>query len=165
MKTIVVTDRGTEAAQPGQAARIEEISSLMSELMERAQAGDVEVGLNALLGAYINVSLKTGRARDAAKALSGAAEATMRIDRGNVAQTGTTSLSELEGILDLAGRVSQALMGQPHAISIGVLLSLFRSEALKHSCCIESSAKQCALVADELKATATGARNSGDALH
>lgn len=165
MKTIVVTDRGTEAAQPGQAARIEEISSLMSELMERAQAGDVEVGLNALLGAYVNVSLKTGRARDAAKALSGAAEATTRIDRGNVRKTGTASLNDPESISDLVERVRHALMGQPHAISIGVLLSLFRAEALGHSCCIESSAEQCALVADELKAATAGTRVSTDALH
>ena len=157
MKTVVITNR----PEPSQQAQIEAVSSLMDELMARARAGDIEIGLNALIGAYVNVALQAGRAAKAGIALEHAAEAVRRI------HAGTAHRQPFEGdVQAVVDRFTQQLAGVGHDVALSALFSIFRAIALRNPCCADSCADRCVQTAEELRVVAASAtRPAGSQVH
>lgn len=145
MKTVVLTDRPANALRH---VEIEAISTLMNEMIDRAKAGDIEIGLNALLGAYFNLAVSEGRAAKAAKALVSAAAAADRIAAGAkgpaaVAPEPANSQVDLAvaATVSLSNRIQGVLVGQPHHHALSALLNLFIQGATDNACCTAECAR------------------------
>ncbi|MET3461259.1 hypothetical protein [Variovorax atrisoli] len=164
MKTIVFTDR----ANPMPGKRIDEISTLLHELLKRSEANDPDVALNALLGAYVNLALKTNRLRGAAKAMQQASSIAQQVAKSSEAEASPGAqrdpihapeldagfVNATNGLMD---QVEMLFTGKPLDVVQTALLNLFMYVARHNPACTAVSAQAALRASQALTATATKA--------
>lgn len=171
MTTIVFTDR----ANPMPGKRIDEISALLQELLKRAEANDPDVALNALLGAYVNLALKTNRLPGAAKAMQQASSIAQQVAKSGGAKAAPESHREAirepqldAGFVDatngLMDQVEMLFTGKPLDVVQTALLNLFMYVARHNPACTAVSA-QAALRASQALTASVRSADPGATVH
>lgn len=171
----VLTDQANPSAETTEA-----ITAFMFELMAAAeQRGDIEVGMNALLGAYMNLAQKSrtisvGKSAAALVTAGRAMAAADHLLKPNATAQPAGGQADVQGLdpatladaKSLAGKLHFQLVGQRHETALTALISVFRRVALEFSCCTETCGQHCLELGKELLGSSSaGHREPGTQVH
>lgn len=168
MKTVLITDRVD--AVPGK--RVDEIGGLLQQLMASVESTDPEIALNALLGAYVNLAVKTGRLKGASRAMLQTVATVQRIetpaeakDASKGAKPATASIPDFMVASNaLMDQLEVQLEGTPIFVLLTALLNLFTRIARRYPECTGVSAKA-ALQASQMLTAAATSTEPGATVH
>ncbi|RSZ35103.1 MULTISPECIES: hypothetical protein [unclassified Variovorax] len=168
MKTVVITDRLD--AVPSK--RVDEIGALLQQLMNAVESTDADIALNALLGAYVNLALKTNRLKTASKAMQHVVATVQQIEKPAGAKDASESARPVASSIPDFMAASNALMdqlevqleGTPIYVLLTALLNLFTRIARQYPESTGVSA-QAALQASQMLTTAATSTTPGATVH
>jgi hypothetical protein len=168
MKTILITDRLD--AVPSK--RVDEIGALLQQVMNSVESTDPDIALNALLGAYVNLALKTGRLKSASNAMQHVVATVQQIEKpagAKAASKGAEPVASsppdfIEAAKALMDQLEAQLQGTPLHVLQTALLNLFTRIARQYPECTGVSA-QAALQASQMLSTAATSTEPGATLH
>lgn len=170
MTTFVFTDR----ASPIPGKRIEEISALLAGLMKQSESVDPDIALNALLGTYVNLALKTNRLAGASKAMQQTAAIAQQVAKSTVTKESSNdkdrvlpsgpSTDFVDASTALMDRLEVVLAGTALDVVLTALLNLFMNIARQYPECTNVSAQAALRASQTLTAAATG-KDAGATLH
>lgn len=168
MKTVVITDRPNGVPNE----RVDAIAALLQQLMKSVEETDPEIALNALLGAYVNVAIKTDRLKNASKAMLQAVATVQRIekpagakDASRDAPPATASLPDFMVASNaLMDQLEVQLAGTPIYVLQTALLNLFTRIAHRYPESTGVSA-QAALQAAQMLTVAATRTEPGATVH
>ncbi len=131
----------------------------MQALLDVARPLDLNVALNALLGAYLNLAEQNGLGEWAASALSKTGELIMAQKR-SAAASASGSADPAEAARALASRINAVVQGERHDLVLTALLALFEQGAAGNRCCVDVSAQAATAVGKKLSELAASTGHS-----